>query len=302
LEADGNPSGHGVRGQGSVVVVGAAGQLGQAMLARLNKQWKTLGLTRDELDLTDPIRVRSRFRELAPDVIVNCAGYNQVDEAEKQPVLAMEINAFAVLSLARAAADAGAALVQFSSDFVFDGHTDRPYSEDDPPAPQSVYAASKLIGEWFSSEAPAHYILRVESLFGGVRRRKSSLDKIIDAVTAGNPVRVFVDRVVSPSYVWDVADATAAVLESRPTPGIYHCVNTGAASWLEVAEEARRQLGSTSPLEPITAAAVVLPARRPRYCALSNEKLRRVGIDMPTWQDALSRALRTMTDETTRDK
>ena len=140
----------------------------------------------------------------------------------------MEANAFAVLTLARAAADVDAVLVHYSSDFVFDGAIDRPYTESDRPAPQSVYAASKLLGEWFAAETPSHYVLRVESLFGGVALRKSSLDRIIDAVVAGGPVKAFVDRVVSPSYAWDVVEATRAMLEARPPAGLYHCVNTGA--------------------------------------------------------------------------
>ncbi len=227
-----------------------------------------------------------------PAAIINCAGYNQVDRAEDEPEAAMEANAFAVLTLARAAAEVHATLVHYSSDFVFDGETDHPYREDDRPSPRSVYAASKLLGEWFAASAPAHYILRVESLFGGVGPRKSSLDRIIDAIAARASVKVFVDRVVSPSYAWDVAHATDALLDRRPPPGIYHCVNTGAATWQDVAVEVRRTLGTDAPLEPITMAEVILPASRPRYCALSNAKLRDAGIEMPTWQDAVGRAVR----------
>jgi dTDP-4-dehydrorhamnose reductase len=104
-------------------------------------------------------------------------------------------------------------------------------------------------------------------------------------------VRVFTDRVVSPSYVWDIASATAALLDRRPAPGLYHCVNTGSATWHDVAHEVRRLVGSRSTLEPITMQDVALRASRPRYCALSNEKLRAAGVIMPTWQDALARAI-----------
>ena len=236
--------------------------------------------------------------ELQPRAIVNCVGYNQVDKAEQDAPTVLEVNAFAVLTLARAAAAANATLVHYSSDFVFDGETDRPYREDDPTGPRSVYAASKLIGEWFAAEAPHHYILRVESLFGGVGPRKSSLDRIIESIAAETTVRVFVDRIVSPSYAVDVAHATVRLLRAAPAPGIYHCVNSGAASWKDVADEVRRQLGSRAPLEPITLDDVKLPAARPRFCALSNEKLRAAGVEMPTWQDALTRALEPKTTRT----
>ena len=182
-----------------------------------------------------------------------------------------------------------AVLVHYSTDFIFDGAADQPYTETSAPRPQSVYAASKLLGEWFAQEAPAHYVLRVESLFGGLTRLKSSLDTIIARLATGVPVRVFTDRVVSPSYVWDVAEATASLLRLRPPFGIYHCVNSGHATWHDVAVAAARQLGTPALVEPITLAEVHLRASRPRYCALSNDKLRAAGIPMPTWQDALAR-------------
>jgi dTDP-4-dehydrorhamnose reductase len=274
-----------------VVVVGAAGQLGETVAARLTNRYRVVPLTRSDLDLRASDVVRERLRVLGPAAIVNCAAFNQVDDAEERATEALEVNAFVVSTLARTAAELGATLVHYSTDFVFDGEASTPYREEDRPNPRGVYAASKLLGEWFAADASSHYVLRVESLFGGRTRRKGSFDSIIDAVQANRTARVFTDRVVSPSYVWDVADATASLLEQHPTPGVYHCVNSGFATWFDVACEVRRQLGSSSPLEPVTMNQAALRAPRPRYCALSNEKLRSVGITMPSWQDALRRAL-----------
>jgi dTDP-4-dehydrorhamnose reductase len=274
-----------------VLIVGAAGQLGRAMIHGLSAEWRVVGSTRADLDLADAAAVHRVVNEVRPGTIVNCAAYNQVDRAETEPVAALDANACAVLTLARAAESVGATLVHYSSDFVFDGETDRPYVEEDLPEPRSTYAASKLAGEWFAAGATSHYVVRVESLFGGAERRKSSMDRIIDAVLAGGPAKVFVDRVVSPSYVWDVVMATTAMLKTRPAAGIYHCVNTGAATWHDLAVEVRRQVGSDAVLEPIRLQDVKLPAERPRYCALSNDKLKRAGIVMPPWQDAVARAL-----------
>ena len=274
-----------------VVVLGAAGQLGETIVARFAAGWPVVPLTRADLYLRSSAAVLERLRALEPRAIVNCAAYNLVDAAEDDQVTALEINAFVVRSVARAAAAVGATLVHYSTDFVFDGEASTPYREDDRPNPRSVYAASKLLGEWFAADAPSHYVLRVESLFGGVRRRKGSVDSIIDSIQANRPARVFTDRVVSPSYVWDIAEATALLIENRPAPGVYHCVNSGFATWFDLASEVRRQLGSTTPLEPITMTEAPLRAPRPRYCALSNEKLRSVGIAMPSWQDGLERAL-----------
>lgn len=274
-----------------MLVVGAAGQLGEAMAAHFSSRRSTVALTRRELELADAAATRQMVREIAPAVLVNCSGFNQVDAAESRQDDAIEANALAVGTLARAAREVGATFVHYSSDFVFDGETDRPYREDDPPHPRSVYAASKLMGEWLAADAPLHYVLRVESLFGGVSKRKSSLDRIIDSIAVSGPVRVFVDRVVSPSFVWDIVAATQAILDRRLAPGIYHCVNSGAATWHDVAVEVQRQLGTDALLVPVSMADVSLPAARPRYCALSNDKLRAAGVTLPAWQEALTRAL-----------
>jgi dTDP-4-dehydrorhamnose reductase len=227
-------------------------------------------------------------------VVINCASYNDVDAAEARPRHALEVNAFAVRTLARAAAAHGAVLIHYSTDFVFDGTATRPHVETDPTNPQSVYAASKLLGEWFALEAPDAYVLRVESLFGagGEHGRRSSLDRIVEGLVAGADVPVFTDRTVSPSYVFDVAAATRAVVEQRPPAGLYHCVNGGAATWEAVALEAARLLGRTPRLRPLTLADVTLAAPRPAYCAMSNAKLASAGITMPTWQDAIGRHLK----------
>jgi dTDP-4-dehydrorhamnose reductase len=200
------------------------------------------------------------------------------------------VNAFAVRSLARAAGAAGAVLVHYSTDFVFDGETDRPYTEADEPRPKSVYGQSKLLGEWFALDAGG-VVLRVESLFGGPKPR-SSVDKIISALLADREAPVFVDRVVSPSYVDDVAWATAVLLETGAARGLYHCVNTGHATWHDLGVEIARLLGRPARLAPIRVADVQMRASRPRYCALTNDKLARAGAPMPTWQDALGRYVR----------
>jgi dTDP-4-dehydrorhamnose reductase len=270
------------------LVTGAGGQLGAVIAERFSASGDVISMTRNDLDISREPDVLRAVGQVRPDVIINCSAYNQVDRAEEQAVQAFEVNAFGVLALARAARDAGAVLVHYSTDFVFDGVSDRPYVESDPAAPQSNYARSKLLGEWFAADAPLHYVLRVESLFGGPLA-KSSIDRILDAIQRGEPARVFVDRTVTPSYVTDVAEATAQLLVIRPPAGVYHCVNSGVTTWLEVALEAARLLGRDPSLIPTEVASVSLPAKRPKYCALSNEKLHREGIGMPNWQDALGR-------------
>ena len=262
-----------------MLIVGAAGQLGQVAAATFPASWPTVAWTRHDLDLADGTRVMRAISDLRPAAIVNCAAYNEVDEAEEQAVTALEGNAFAVRSLARAAAATGATLVHYSTDFVFDGEANAPYREDDRPNPRSVYAASKLLGEWFAAEAPRHYVLRVESLFGGLTRQKGSLDKIIDT-DRGRPAGACVHRSRRVAQLRVGCGRGDGVAAARHRPA--------AASI--TASTAGRRRGSTSrakcgvararrqPSKPITMKDARLRAPRPRYCALSNDKLRAAGI------------------------
>ena len=250
--------------------------------------------TRATLDITDGPTVAGAIADAAPQVIVNCAAFNDVDGAESAPLDALSVNALAVRSLARAAAAVNATLVHFSTDFVFDGTAQEPYDERMPPSPQSTYAASKLLGEWFALDVPRALVLRVESLFGSRREwagRRGTLDAIVAGLEEDREVRVFTDRVVSPSYTPDVAAATRHLVETGAAPGLYHCVNSGMGTWYEVAVEAARLLGVTPRLVPVTMGQVQMQANRPRFCALSNRKLDASGFRMPPWSDALRRWL-----------
>jgi dTDP-4-dehydrorhamnose reductase len=276
-----------------VLLTGARGLLGAA-IAREFQGAAVSAFDHEQLDVTAAAAVRAAVDRAAPDLIVNCAAYNNVDEAESQAARALDVNAFAVLTLAQAAAARGATLVHYSSDFVFDGEAERPYTEDDRPAPRSVYAASKLLGDWFALEAPNAYVLRVESLFGAPGpggARVGSLGTIVQRLARGEEVPVFVDRTVSPSSTADVAAATRALVESKAPAGLYHCVNTGAATWDRIAGLAAEILGLPLRIKPLTLETATLVAKRPRYCALSNAKLASAGVVMPTWQDALRRYL-----------
>jgi dTDP-4-dehydrorhamnose reductase len=200
-----------------VIVTGAGGQLGSAIVARLSRVCDVVPLTRAQLDITDEGAVLERVRTLSPAAVINCAAYNAVDGAETDAVNAIAGNGLGIRALSKAAAAAGATLVHYGTDFVFGGDADRPYTEDDPPKPLSVYGMSKLLGEWFALEAPSCYVLRVESLFGG-NPAKSSIDRILSSIENREPVRTFDDRTVTPSYVVDVAVATEALLRTRPAP------------------------------------------------------------------------------------
>jgi dTDP-4-dehydrorhamnose reductase len=281
-----------------VLVTGANGQLGAVICGRMRAGGHdVLGLDLPDFDVTDHGVVMRCASDFRPEVIVNCAAFTDVDGAEDRALLALEVNAFAVRSLARAAAEHDAVLVHYSTDFVFEGEPARtvPYTEEDRPNPQSFYGVSKLLGEWFAAAARSCYVLRLESLFGGLPPR-SGIDRIIEALSVGRESRLFADRVVSPSYVEDVANATESALTRGIPFGLYHCVNEGATTWLELGHEIARLGGfDASLLVPVKVADVTLKAKRPQYCALSGAKLVAADVAMPTWQDAVGRYFRKVT-------
>ena len=273
-----------------IAITGAGGQLGQAMVRALSTRHAVSPLTHADLDIACRADVFQAMAAIRPQVIVNCAAYNAVDRAEDDVLTALNGNAFGVQALARAAAREEALLVHFSTDFVFDGEASSPYTEDAPVGPLSDYGQSKLLGEWLSRDAERRYVLRVESLFGGPLPR-SSIDRIAEAIRDGREARVFEDRVVSPSFAEDVVSATAALIDGGAEHGVYHCVNSGHATWYDVGREIASVLGVEARLDRVRFADAPLRARRPRYCALSNAKLAAAGVVMPPWQDALRRHL-----------
>src|SRR5205085_4117830 len=148
-----------------VLVTGARGLLGAAIVREF-ADTEVHPFGHRELDIASATAVHDACARVRPDVIINCAAYNDVDGAEADSAAALTTNAMGVLTLARAARDSGATLVHYSTDFVFDGETDRPYVEEDAPNPRSLYAVSKLLGDWFAADTGRVYVLRVNALFG----------------------------------------------------------------------------------------------------------------------------------------
>jgi dTDP-4-dehydrorhamnose reductase len=279
-----------------VLITGAAGQLAGVCADHLAGRCRVVALDRRGLDITSPAAVMDTVAKLQPALVLNCAAYNDVDGAESNAPAALAGNGLAVGALAEAARAVDAVLVHYSTDFVFDPVQDQGLlREDDPVRPRGVYAQSKLLGEIFARQAPRHYILRVASLFGASNGH-SSVDKLARAIQRGDRVRAFVDRTVTASYVYDVAEATLALVEGDGPYGLYHCVNSGATTWVEIAHTLAALLGKSpeAAVEGVPFASLVAPAPRPQYPTLSNAKLAAAGVTMPPWQDALRRAVARM--------
>lgn len=254
-----------------------------------------LAVTRTDLDITDAAAVRDVVRRAHPDVIVNCAAYTKVDDAESNEHLATAINGSAVEFLADAANDVDALLVQLSTDFVFDGSRRTPYEVNDSPAPLSAYGRSKLVGEQASAGARKHVILRTAWLFG--MHGTNFVKAIRNQVRKGtNPLLVVNDQRGRPTYTPHLADAIVRVArlahEDADARGIIHYADGPECTWFEFAEAI---VGDQATVRPVSSDAFPRPAKRPAYSVLSTERYERLtGVTPESWQDGLREYLASM--------
>lgn len=284
-----------------IAVTGPGGQLGHDMLrAAQEAGHQVVALSRAELDLARPDDMERAFADLEFDVLVHCAAYTRVDDAEADPATAFQLNARAPALLAEICARRGARMVQVSTDYVFDGRAHRPYGEDDPPAPLNVYGASKLMGEGLVGMAhpDGAIVVRTASLFGvaGARRAREAtggnfVETVLRRASAGEPLRVVDDIVMSPTHTLDLARGIVTLLETGAAPGVYHVVNGGQASWYDLARAVVEAAGLTAEVEAVPASEYPTAARRPSFSVLGTEKAGGAGVEMRGWQEALGEYL-----------
>ncbi len=268
-----------------LLVTGAGGMLGHRVCARaVELGHEVAGHARADLDITDPEACLAAFEAFAPDAVVNCAAWTDVDGAEVDRDGAMAVNAAGAGNVARAAADVGAKVVHVSTDYVFNGVKDEPWVESDPVDPQSVYGLSKLRGEEQVADAtPRHVIVRTAWVFGV--GGANFVDTMLRLGAERDEVSVVTDQVGSPTWTGHLADALIELAE-REDFGVHHIAGTGACSWNELALETFDQAGVSCRVLPTTSDAFKRPAPRPSYSVLGSE--RRDPIVLPRWQDGLA--------------
>jgi len=277
-----------------ILVTGASGQLGSALIALLHHAHTVVAPSRAELDLRDATRIRTVVREARPDVIVNPAAYTAVDRAEQEPDLARAINALAPAVLAEEARKHGIPLIHFSTDYVFDGRKNTPYLEDDPPAPLNVYGATKLEGEEAVRGSGAiHLVLRTSWVYSRTGR---NFLLTIERLAREKPrLTIVADQRGTPNWAVALARATARLIDTpRETlagrSGVYHLSSHGETTWHGFAEAIVAGMGLAKPpdVAAITTNEYPTPARRPAYAVLSPSRLASVfGITLPHWDVAL---------------
>jgi dTDP-4-dehydrorhamnose reductase len=285
------------------MVLGANGQIGWELIRSLTPLGDVIAVDRTGCDLARPDTIPVAIRSARPDVLVNAAGYTAVDRAETDEALAMLVNATAVGVIGEEARKAGALLVHYSTDYVFDGAKPRPYVEDDPPAPLNAYGRSKLAGEVALREAGGdHLILRTSWVFAS--RRHNFLETVLRLAHERDELRIVADQVGSPTWARDIAEATVRVVaraqrersERQFTSDVLHVAAAGATTWHGFAEAIVERACGSVPSRPavraITTDELAAPARRPRNSQLCCERLRRrFGVALPDWTAALATCL-----------
>jgi len=274
-----------------IAILGSNGQLGRDLTIALAGH-QLLPLTRDDFDVADHGRARSVLTGLGPEIVINTTAYHRVDDCESQPELAYSVNALAVLNLVRVANELNATLVHFSSDYVFDGASQRPYLETSEPFPLSIYGNSKLAGEYLVRTcARKYFLIRSCGLYGKAGSRGKGgnfVHTMLRKAAAGEPIRVVNDQVLTPTSTADLARQIALVLTTEHY-GLYHMTNEGSCSWCEFAAAIFEIARVDADLSPTTSDVYKTPALRPRYSVLENARLKDLGLNrMRSWRDALS--------------
>lgn len=287
-----------------ILVTGRDGQVGGELAHTLSALGNVTATSRAELDLTSDESIRAVVQRLRPQLIVNAAAYTAVDKAESEPAIAQRINADAVRMLAAEAKAVGAAMIHYSTDYVFDGSKSAPYLEDDRPNPLGVYGQTKLAGEQALAHAGIPYlVLRTSWVYG--LRGKNFLRTILKLAAEKPELRIVDDQTGAPTSAQEIAAATATVTErwmkdrDPAQSGVYHLTAAGKTTWYGFASAALRLLAPPEPpkifarLIPIPSADYPTPAARPKNSQLDCARLQHVfATRLPDWSVSLAAVLR----------
>ena len=276
------------------LVTGAAGQLGSDLRALLADRdgLEVVGVDLSELDITDASAVDKLVGDLRPELLINAAAYTAVDAAESNEELALAVNGAAPGILAEACARYGSRLLHVSTDYVFSGNASVPYEVDSPTGPASAYGRTKLAGELAVRAAlpDASWVVRTAWVYGAAGN--NFVKTMVRLERSQETVNVVDDQHGSPTWSADLARGLAALVDSSPRPGVYHCTNSGDTTWCGLTRAIFEELGADpARVRPITTEQYPLPASRPAYSVLSNRSWLAAGLaPMPHWRDALRAA------------
>ena len=272
-----------------ILLFGALGMLGGDLQPILSARHEVIGRDVHDLDITDSVQTEKEIRLLRPEVVINAAAFTDVDGCESQRGRAFSVNADGAGHVARGCRSAGVRLIHLSTDYVFDGTSRVPYTEESPPHPLNVYGESKLRGELLIQEAGGnHLILRTAWLYG--KHGKNFVDTILRLASQQEELRVVDDQWGSPTFTRDLSGAIAQLLD-KDVRGILHITNSGSCSWFEFTQkilETKGIPGRKIRVLPISSRELNRPARRPSNSVLDCSRFQRItGAKMRLWNEAL---------------
>ena len=276
----------------NLLITGAGGMLGKALAPCLSARGhKVAAFPKEELDITNFAQVEDRLKQTAPDLVLHCAAYTKVDQAESEGErdLAFLINGYGTENVAVAACNQNIPMLYVSTDYVFDGEKGSPYTPWDQTKPISVYGQSKLAGELaVQRHLNQFYILRTSWLYGP--HGKNFVDTIHNMGLEGKPLRVVADQFGTPTCTLSLSEIIADLIETDRW-GVYHATDEGVTNWFEFAREIVKDLNTT--VTPIETKDMPRPATRPKYSVLDKTTLiQTIGRELPSWQESLARYLK----------
>jgi dTDP-4-dehydrorhamnose reductase len=276
----------------NVLITGGGGQLASDLEEQLRERCRVSAPSRDELDITDQQGLDRAFEGVQPAVVFNCAAFHNVDVCEREEDRAFDVNARAVKRLAERCADAGAGLVHLSTNYVFSGDREEPYSEADLPSPQSIYAISKLAGEHAAlAYSPGALVVRGSGLYGrhgSASKGGNFVQRMITRAREQGALKMVADQRLTPTYTADLAEAIIAAVE-RDVSGLLHVTNSGSCSWHEFTLAIMETAGIDVPVEPVRTVLAPGGADRPLNGVLSSERACEAGLlSLRSWDAALA--------------
>ncbi|MBS1658045.1 MAG: dTDP-4-dehydrorhamnose reductase [Bacteroidetes bacterium] len=274
-----------------VAIIGSNGQLGTDLSEIFSAKHDVVGLTHADIEISDIDNVKKVFGEMKPDVVLCTAAAHNVPKCESEPDVAFKINGIGSLNLAKVSTDLGFKLVQYSTDYVFDGRKMKPYVETDAVFPQSVYAVTKYCGEQFiQNYCTKFFVVRVSGIYGKIPCRAKGGNFISTMVKLSKEkpeVRVVKDEILTPTPTREIAKNTLSLVESEAYD-VYHMTCEGEVSWYEFARTIFDTLKLQTPLYEASVKDFPLVVKRPFYSVLENANLKKIGLNqMPHWKEAL---------------
>lgn len=283
-----------------ILLIGKNGQLGSEIDKQsVERGYNVHSFGHEELDITDSEKVKREIESFAPDVVINASALHVVPQCEEKPEKAFLVNAISLKPIVQFCSEKNVKFVHYSTDYVFDGLKGSTYVEEDKPSPVQMYGISKAAGEYVAlAYSKTSIIIRSNGVYGGkhgsMAKKGNFALNILEQARKEKIIEVAKEQIVNPTYTVDLAKASLDLIEHKNISGIYHLASEGYCSWAEFAQEIVKDKGLPTKIIPVNREGMAGKLRRPFFSALANIKAKKLGVILPTWQDAIKRYILTL--------